>query len=708
MTIDQEGVNSFEDSQKVCVLLLQLIDPYLLTRYLIQTVYMLKRRSTHLEDHDKVPMVRLVNGKEELPYVETRLVMFQKFWASKEKKINEILANKNNDLFQDIFKYLIQPNQKSKFKSVLLMMGQNLSNHTLTINNMVAYMTKIDHFKIVRLSSKDCLTLKSAIVSLIRQILDSREDPDSAEQDPEDDDLTGNHLYYDFDAIVDWFEREQLHQILIIFEDSELIDSNVFTKLIQIIQNSSVSENFKLVFGLSSSLEAFEENTPLSIIESIEGKLVNLNNSRDVIIEMTDNILFTLDIENNEDFLFILGPSLLNELSKYDNNELMFIDTLKYCYSIYFFSNPLSILNLVSIDEEETGEEFEIDHSLIDLLRRTTSFQARVEDLKRHKQRDEIIALFENDDKLSTEFKFHYRAFYTLGLRFNKLLEMFIVLQIIFRGYVTQSKYQTYSNFLQQKAEFYDSSFYQELLGLVSKNDSVQKFDSFLETLDESSFISLDELEKKSGSQLLNTKKSTPAYGKKLAQLLDLEIKSFFKEFDNCAYKEIFTVDIQTRNSQTIIAAAFSPFIRSSVESALNDPNSYLFKSMGNSAQDELAKLMEPIISEIFTLYRELNIFINIHDFFIAFKESIQREKLVSILIQILSQQIDDDPELELVFKDLLTLQEPNLTSEQEIVWEKIVLSWFLQLMSELELIGFIKEAKKKSEAVEKLVWKGI
>ncbi|GMF82628.1 unnamed protein product [[Candida] boidinii] len=49
-----------------------------------------------------------------------------------------------------------------------------------------------------------------------------------------------------------------------------------------------------------------------------------------------------------------------------------------------------------------------------------------------------------------------------------------------------------------------------------------------------------------------------------------------------------------------------------------------------------------------------------------------------------------------------------NDDDDDDYEWDKITLSWFLQQLVELNIIGYLKENKSKNEFFEKLVWKGI
>ncbi|GMF64805.1 unnamed protein product [[Candida] boidinii] len=68
----------------------------------------------------------------------------------------------------------------------------------------------------------------------------------------------------------------------------------------------------------------------------------------------------------------------------------------------------------------------------------------------------------------------------------------------------------------------------------------------------------------------------------------------------------------------------------------------------------------------------------------------------------------DDKDEMLDLDEDEYDDNDDDNDDDDDYEWDKITLSWFLQQLVELNIIGYLKENKSKNEFFEKLVWKGI
>ncbi|CAH6722690.1 origin recognition complex subunit 3 [[Candida] jaroonii] len=100
---------------------------------------------------------------------------------------------------------------------------------------------------------------------------------------------------------------------------------------------------------------------------------------------------------------------------------------------------------------------------------------------------------------------------------------------------------------------------------------------------------------------------------------------------------------------------------------------------LDNSIISQSSKF-EPILIKLFNLLDEAPPAINHHDFFMAFKHSLNKEDII---------------------------EEFRLGEVDDIKWDKILLSWFLQVCNEFMIIGLIKE-KSRGDHFEKSIWRGL
>lgn len=124
---------------------------------------------------------------------------------------------------------------------------------------------------------------------------------------------------------------------------------------------------------------------------------------------------------------------------------------------------------------------------------------------------------------------------------------------------------------------------------------------------------------------------------------------------------------IFSENYSNLMIKLVRPSLRSTLELALDDSTGYLQSARTTAAE----KFSPPTLNVLFRVYKEAPVLINIYDFFLAFKLSLERVT-------------EDDEE-----------------------WDKMLYCWFIQNCYELVMLGLLKE-KPKGDYLEKAVWKGV
>jgi origin recognition complex subunit 3 len=141
------------------------------------------------------------------------------------------------------------------------------------------------------------------------------------------------------------------------------------------------------------------------------------------------------------------------------------------------------------------------------------------------------------------------------------------------------------------------------------------------------------------------------------------KLQAFVKE-SFTSYKTFYFHESMVPDNAQLQENVFLPTYRGAIELALSDPKHYLGKSLTEN------KSFEPPLVVLYRLYRESSLFINIYDYYVAFKEAIPAP-------------VPSQPD-----------------------WNLRVLAWFLQGISELKFIGILRDSKRKFECVEKVTWK--
>ncbi|GMG29847.1 unnamed protein product [Ambrosiozyma monospora] len=273
----------------------------------------------------------------------------------------------------------------------------------------------------------------------------------------------------------------------------------------------------------------------------------------------------------------------------------------------------------------------------------------------------------------------------------------------------------------------------------------------------------------------------------------------------NLLFREICCIECSTVDQ--LLKVSFNPVVRDTILESLLNSKQYLFnavhtdvsglldrygsfkqqQSSGNKKHDEdeeeddddddngikkedafldveLFKLFEPSLIEIYKLFREAGVTINIYDFYQVFKYSISNKKqLLELMLLKLKNRVkennhnaenedgdrssdeeseDDemideysdsnsdsesgagnhqdanksnreDKQLIKVLERILKNCNGSEDDDEEALennkeFDKITLSWFLRGFTELQMLGLFKEGKEKTETIEKIVWKGL
>lgn len=147
-------------------------------------------------------------------------------------------------------------------------------------------------------------------------------------------------------------------------------------------------------------------------------------------------------------------------------------------------------------------------------------------------------------------------------------------------------------------------------------------------------------------------------------------------------------------NRSGLLTQSIFPSYKSNIEDNLLSWEQVLpslDKENYDTLSGDLDKIMAPVLGQLFKLYREANMTINIYDFYIAFRETLPKEEILNF--------IRKDPSN----TKLLEL------AETPDAFDKVALILFMQAIFAFENMGLIKfQSTKSYDLVEKCVWRGI
>lgn len=165
-------------------------------------------------------------------------------------------------------------------------------------------------------------------------------------------------------------------------------------------------------------------------------------------------------------------------------------------------------------------------------------------------------------------------------------------------------------------------------------------------------------------------------------------------------FEELFTLD----NNNNLLSQALFPKYKTNIEDDLLSWETILpsfdyckdeEKTKVSLTLQELNKKMPPVLGGLFKLYREAGCRINVYDFFVAYKESMPKVEILNYLKEVAK----DDSSI----RELL-----NSSSDDDVVFEKIVLTLFLRGIADCENIGILRTNKTAGDVLEKITWRGI
>ena len=132
-------------------------------------------------------------------------------------------------------------------------------------------------------------------------------------------------------------------------------------------------------------------------------------------------------------------------------------------------------------------------------------------------------------------------------------------------------------------------------------------------------------------------------------------------------------------------------------------------KSQTQDPLERLNIILNPIICELFQIYRETSLNLNIYDFYQVFKNSLRSEEIMKLFMEILDntdlleKYLNDADRFKFIY---IFFNDADISNEMK--FDKLMLVFFLQKCGELIDCGFLKQIKRKGDSLEKCIWRGL
>ncbi|KAK6200481.1 origin recognition complex subunit 3 N-terminus-domain-containing protein [Scheffersomyces amazonensis] len=668
--------------------------------------------------------INLFDGRESNDDVRKRYELFEEMWSQQNDKISDILNNTNKQLFIHLQQFINETNsvKYNKLPVGFLQLSSNTANNLRILQEFNKFLsseneTHTDYdYKVINISSKNCHNIKATLKELVRQVLNSiesnyydesedikkenkdEEDEDGEDEEDEEEDEEvhqfqginfGSKLLYDLDMVEEWYTKayksKRKLKFVILVQDTNSVSNHVLNQLIKMLYAYRSTLPLKLILGLSSNNISnwINDNFNNEVRVIINGFKFKCNDNK----MLGYNILQELFLSQSSNLWlnFKTATIILSRFENSNNSIDSLLAEIKLCYAIHFYSSPLS-----SLIRYDTSSSLHISG-----LRKLPSFKRYIE--RKVYEDDDVSELLKSDKTIQDllvekreQFKLYKSDIISLITVIDKLQSL-----VHFTG--RKEQFELYKLLIGNKLSV--GSFISDLSKCYSDSVNTNFKSNFYEFR---SFMISYDTECSLVLQLrasLNENQAT-GFSQTLAQFFNSLGK--IEPLEEFVFHEVFSMNggIITHNFQPINEESYEnlminlvrPNLRSSIEGGLDNSSTYLKNPLFYRHLQNNSNKLHPVITLLFRVYKEAPTSINIYDFFMAFKQSLNKKDI----IQLVNEHADNNE-----YISSLDIE------HNEEDWNKLAYAWFVQNCQELIMMGLLKE-KSKGDHLEKVVWKGV
>ncbi|XP_071404827.1 origin recognition complex subunit 3 isoform X2 [Pithys albifrons albifrons] len=674
---------------------------------------------------------------------ELQFLTCRSLWNQIKSETEKIQEDLNKQLLDNLVSFLSRSHSefqekttewtcRMKFREIptaALVLGVNVTDHDLTFRSLSDFLQNNITPYIALLEAKDCPGIKNLMQKLMGQLMNCYVDVDSLE-DEDCVQVSQNRTRCSMSSLIKWYKSVtkktdsetpsqkrtssstywQSPPIVVIFKDMESFTTKVLQDFI-VISSQHIDElPLVLIFGIATSPMIIHRLLPHSVSSLLCIELFQSLSCKEHLSTIIDKLLLT------DQFPFKLGEKVLQVLINiflyHDFSVQNFIKGFQLCVVEHFFSQPLSVLccQLVDLKERVTS----LSHNQCENIRRLPSFRRYVEKQESGKQ----IALLTTDNFLKEETQKLLEDLHVYHNNYVSVLRCLHVFTSSLPKYPLGKQIRDLhcaclENQVWETKE-YESSL--QLARMLNKSDLVtmlqqcveillsssgKEFDKTVEKLKEFltqfqnleaeafqerdvSISSQKELQKKTDlyhlqKTLLELKESRQSKKLTKFEMLRFEVVDYI---DSLVRKYLVPADHRTLheilyfNTATVLREHLNAAPRTALHTALNNPQWYLknqaLKCDGGSISNKA-----PDICIVYKLHLECGRLINLVDWLEAFSTVVT------------------------------AAEEPNADTASSDQVDDIIHARFIRAVSELELLGFIKPSKQKTDHVARLTWGG-
>ncbi|XP_004860286.1 origin recognition complex subunit 3 isoform X1 [Heterocephalus glaber] len=680
-------------------------------------------------------------GKNESEDSKLRFETYHLIWQQMKSETEQLQEELNKNLFNNLIEFLqkshsgFQKNSRDwtcqiKLKEIptaALVLGVNVTDHDLIFRSLTEALQNNITPYVVSLQAKDCPDMKHFLQKLVSQLMDCSVDIKFKEG--ESVQVTQKKTHCSMDSLSSWYmsvtqktdpkmpskkrttsSQWQSPPVVLILKDMESFTTKVLQDFIIISSQHLHEFPLILVFGIATSPVIIHRLLPHAVSSLLCIELFQSLSCKEHLTTVLDKLLLTTQ------FPFKISEKVLQVLTNiflyHDFSIQNFVKGLQLSLLEHFYSQPLSVL-CCSLPEAKRRINF-LSVNQCENIRRLPSFRRYVEKQASEKQ----VALLTNDRFLKEETQslledLHiYHVNYFLVLRclhnFTSSLPKYPLGRQIRELYCTCLEKniwdsEEYASVLQLLRMFSKD----ELMTMLQKSfrvfnsssenqlgSTVKRIEEFLAQF-QNLGADVKEEEDASGSQpkglpktdlyhlqksLLEMKELRRSSKKQTKfELLREKVVNFI---DSLVREYLLPPETQPLNEVVYFSAAhtlrehLNAAPRIALHTALNNPYYYL-KNEALKSEEGCIPNIAPDICIAYKLHLECSRLINLVDWSEAFATVVTA-----------AENMDG-----------------NSVASEEM--NEIIHARFIRAVSELELLGFIKPTKQKTDHVARLTWGG-
>ncbi|XP_055981059.1 origin recognition complex subunit 3 isoform X2 [Sorex fumeus] len=688
-----------------------------------------------------VPLEDYFNkGKNESEDSKLRFETYQLMWQQMKSEIERLQEQLNKNLFDNLIEFLHKSHSNYKKNSkdwgcqiktreiptAAIVLGVNVTDHDLTFRSLTEALQHNVTPYVVSLQAKDCPDVKHILQKMVSQLMNWCADKESREGGSIQVTQKKSHCSMDF--LTSWYmnvtqkselkvprkkrtlsSQWQSPPVVLILKDMESFTTKVLQDFIIIVSQHLHEFPLVLIFGIATSPIIIHRLLPHAVSSLLCIELFQSLSCKEHLTTILNKLLLTTQ------FPFKLSEKVLQILTNiflyHDFSIQNFIKGLQLSLLEHFYSQPLSVL-CCNLPEAKRRINLLSDNQC-ENIRRLPSFRRHVEMQATEKQ----VALLTGERFLKEETQLLLENLHVYHTNY------FLVLRCLHKFTSSLPKYplgrqirELYCTCLEKniwESEEYASAL--QLLRMLAKDElmtilekcsevfnlsSEKHLDSTAKRIEEflAQFQSLDdakEEEDSSGSQSKGLQR-TDLYHLQKSLLEMKELRRTSKKqtkfevlrekvvnfIDSLVREHLVPPETQPLHEVVYFSAAhvlrehLNAAPRIALHTALNNPYYYL-KNEALKTEEGCIPNVAPDICIAYKLHLECSRLINLVDWSEAFATVVTA-----------AEQMDVN----------------SVTSEER---NEIIHARFIRAVSELELLGFIKPTKQKTDHVARLTWGG-